>query len=94
MLILNIPFPFEKHISENCFTPPLRSIRVKLNESRCNSSSIEAGVLVAITGQSPTSLKGGMYYHFRKDSRPAPFLYPRPGERTRLLIRRFSSTSN
>ncbi|GBM91582.1 hypothetical protein AVEN_209410-1 [Araneus ventricosus] len=44
-----------------------------LNDSRCNSSSTEAGVLVAITGHGPTPLEGGnlsigQYLSVPKDS--------------------------
>ncbi|GBM17461.1 hypothetical protein AVEN_193757-1 [Araneus ventricosus] len=36
-----------------------------LNDSRCNRSSTEAGVPVAITGHAPTPPVGGTYYHWR-----------------------------
>ncbi|GBM21057.1 hypothetical protein AVEN_5770-1 [Araneus ventricosus] len=68
-------------------TPPFRSIRLKLNESRCNSSSTEAGVLVAIIGHCPTSRRRyvntitGAGTHA-----PRSLLYPRPGTRNHLLI--------
>ncbi|GBM96632.1 hypothetical protein AVEN_15665-1 [Araneus ventricosus] len=42
-----------------------------LNDSRCNSSSIEAGVLVAITGHGPNPPVGGTYYHWWRDPSPA-----------------------
>ncbi|GBM97500.1 hypothetical protein AVEN_82520-1 [Araneus ventricosus] len=45
------------------------STRVKLNDSRCNNSSTEAGVLAAITGHGPTPPEGGTYYRWRRDSR-------------------------
>ncbi|GBM04202.1 hypothetical protein AVEN_41022-1 [Araneus ventricosus] len=35
------------------------------NDSRCNSSNTEAGVLVAITGHGPSLPEGGTYYHWR-----------------------------
>ncbi|GBO30894.1 hypothetical protein AVEN_259627-1 [Araneus ventricosus] len=34
-----------------------------LNDSHCNSSTTESGVLVAITGHGPTRPEGGTYYH-------------------------------
>ncbi|GBN47134.1 hypothetical protein AVEN_141789-1, partial [Araneus ventricosus] len=37
-----------------------------VNESRCDSSSAEAGVLVVITGHGPTPPEGGTYYHRRE----------------------------
>ncbi|GBL77268.1 hypothetical protein AVEN_41722-1 [Araneus ventricosus] len=36
---------------------------IYLNVSRCYSSSVEAGVLVAINGHGPTPLVGGMQYY-------------------------------
>ncbi|GBN26109.1 hypothetical protein AVEN_169634-1 [Araneus ventricosus] len=58
---------------------PCRSIRVKLNESRCNNSSTEARVLVALTGHGPTPPEGGTYYNWRRELNTPV--------RTRLLIR-------
>ncbi|GBN31850.1 hypothetical protein AVEN_51558-1, partial [Araneus ventricosus] len=34
-----------------------------LNDSRCDSPSTEAGVLIAIIGHGPTAPDGGTYYH-------------------------------
>ncbi|GBN09963.1 hypothetical protein AVEN_214874-1 [Araneus ventricosus] len=55
---------------------------IKLNGSRCNSSSTDAGDLVAITGHGPIPHEGGTYYHWRRY-----LLHTRPETRTRLLIR-------
>ncbi|GBM62275.1 hypothetical protein AVEN_264138-1 [Araneus ventricosus] len=41
---------------------------VHLNGSRCNSSSAEAGILLAITGHVPTPPVGGMLYHRHRAS--------------------------
>ncbi|GBN59537.1 hypothetical protein AVEN_106969-1 [Araneus ventricosus] len=51
-----------------------------LNDSLCNISSTEAGVLVAITDHDPTHPVGGTYYHWKEDPRPSPILYS-PGKR-------------
>ncbi|GBM62375.1 hypothetical protein AVEN_255735-1 [Araneus ventricosus] len=40
-----------------------RSRPVQLSDNRCDSSSAQAGVLVAITGQGPTPPEGGTHYH-------------------------------
>ncbi|GBN19523.1 hypothetical protein AVEN_76263-1 [Araneus ventricosus] len=45
------------------------------NDRRCNSSSTETGVLVAITGHCPTSPGGVTYYHWRKVTQSPPLLY-------------------
>ncbi|GBN55076.1 hypothetical protein AVEN_55421-1 [Araneus ventricosus] len=47
-----------------------------LNDSRCNGSSTDAGVLAAITGHGPTLPVGGTYYHWRVVTRPPPLLFP------------------
>ncbi|GBM48178.1 hypothetical protein AVEN_138308-1 [Araneus ventricosus] len=46
-----------------------------MNNSLCNSSSTEAGVLVAITGHGPTPSEGGTYYHWwgRMTREQAPY---------------------
>ncbi|GBN70069.1 hypothetical protein AVEN_233062-1 [Araneus ventricosus] len=41
-----------------------------LNDSRCNSSSTEAGVLMAISGHGPTPPEGGSYCNWRVDLDP------------------------
>ncbi|GBN00415.1 hypothetical protein AVEN_257809-1 [Araneus ventricosus] len=51
-----------------------------LNDSRCDSSSAEAGVLVAITDSSPTPPQRSSYYHRREVTRSPSLLYP-PGKR-------------
>ncbi|GBM18500.1 hypothetical protein AVEN_252282-1 [Araneus ventricosus] len=48
-----------------------------LNDSRCDNSNTEAGVLVAIAGHGPTPSKGGRSILGRV-TRPTPLLYP-PG---------------
>ncbi|GBM06115.1 hypothetical protein AVEN_265173-1 [Araneus ventricosus] len=50
------------------------------NDSHCNGSSTEAGVLVVITGHDPTPPVGGTYYHWREVTRPPPLLCPRRSE--------------
>ncbi|GBM11954.1 hypothetical protein AVEN_249442-1, partial [Araneus ventricosus] len=40
-----------------------------LSGGRCSSSSAEAGIITAITGQGPTPPEGGTHY-------PKPSLYP------------------
>ncbi|GBL97904.1 hypothetical protein AVEN_127013-3-2, partial [Araneus ventricosus] len=45
-------------VSELCKSHP-----VYLSDGRCNSSSAETGVLMAITGYSPTQFVGGTQYH-------------------------------
>ncbi|GBM80304.1 hypothetical protein AVEN_59312-1 [Araneus ventricosus] len=70
-------------------TLPFRSIWVKLNDSRCNNSSTEAGFPAALTGQGPTPPEGGTYYGWRRGSIP-PSLHPLPGARTCLHIWGFS----
>ncbi|GBM59814.1 hypothetical protein AVEN_10021-1 [Araneus ventricosus] len=56
-----------------------------LNASRCDSSSIEACVQVAITGHDPTPPEGGTYYHRREVTSPPPLLYP-PGKRDPVYL--------
>ncbi|GBN01303.1 hypothetical protein AVEN_240020-1 [Araneus ventricosus] len=51
-------------------TAPCLSIRGKLIDSHCNSSSAEAGVLIAIAGHDPIPPEGGTYYHWWEDSIP------------------------
>ncbi|GBM00748.1 hypothetical protein AVEN_74492-1 [Araneus ventricosus] len=60
--------------SEICTTPSLPNHPGNLSDSRCNSSSTEAGVLVAITGHGLTPPEGGTYYRWW-GQRP-PLLYP------------------
>ncbi|GBM32691.1 hypothetical protein AVEN_223472-1 [Araneus ventricosus] len=40
-----------------------RSRLVDLSDGRCNSSSAEAGVIIAITAHGSTPPVGGMHYH-------------------------------
>ncbi|GBM45686.1 hypothetical protein AVEN_237923-1 [Araneus ventricosus] len=64
----------------NRATPALPLHPGFLNDSRCNSSSIEAGVLVAFTGHDPTPPERSTYYHWWRVTRPPLLLYP-PGKR-------------
>ncbi|GBM24683.1 hypothetical protein AVEN_46184-1 [Araneus ventricosus] len=74
-------------VTVNHVTPILHRHPGTLNDSRCNSSSIEAGVLTAITGHGQNPPDGGTYYHCREVTQPPPLLYPRPEARTLLLLR-------
>ncbi|GBN98728.1 Techylectin-5A [Araneus ventricosus] len=47
-----------------------------LNDSLCNSSSTEAGVLIVITELDPKPPEGGTYYHWWEVTRPSLLLYP------------------
>ncbi|GBM13368.1 hypothetical protein AVEN_159786-1 [Araneus ventricosus] len=40
-----------------------RSFQVFLSDGRCNSSSVEAGLLMVINGHVPTPPVGGTHYH-------------------------------
>ncbi|GBO31732.1 hypothetical protein AVEN_3210-1 [Araneus ventricosus] len=42
------------------------NLAVHLNDSRCNSSSAEAGVLEDITGNGPIPPVGGTLYHWQR----------------------------
>ncbi|GBN90753.1 hypothetical protein AVEN_121820-1 [Araneus ventricosus] len=44
--------------------PALPKHQGNLNDSLCNNSNTEAGVLMTITGDGPTPLEGGTYYHW------------------------------
>ncbi|GBM21790.1 hypothetical protein AVEN_29232-1 [Araneus ventricosus] len=57
-----------------------------LNDSRCNSSSTEAEVQVAITGHDPTPPERRYILSLEEGLMLPPLLYPHPG--TSLLIRR------
>ncbi|GBM84428.1 hypothetical protein AVEN_203882-1 [Araneus ventricosus] len=47
------------------------------NDSRCDNSSTEAGVLIVITGHDPNLHEGGTYYHRREATRTPSLLYQR-----------------
>ncbi|GBN81152.1 hypothetical protein AVEN_142448-1, partial [Araneus ventricosus] len=67
--------------------PALPKDRGNMNDSLCNNSNTEAGVLMTITGDGLTPLEGGSYYHWWRN--PASRHCYTPGEaRARLLIRR------
>ncbi|GBL95946.1 hypothetical protein AVEN_227167-1, partial [Araneus ventricosus] len=51
-----------------------------LNDSRCDSLSTEAEVLVAITCHGPTPPEGGSYYQRSEVTRSPPLLYPQGSE--------------
>ncbi|GBN20079.1 hypothetical protein AVEN_234773-1 [Araneus ventricosus] len=64
-------------IPENWITHVLPSYPGPLKGKRCNRSSTEAGILVAITRHGPTHPEGGMYHSRREDPSPPSLLYPR-----------------
>ncbi|GBM92659.1 hypothetical protein AVEN_185308-1 [Araneus ventricosus] len=75
---------------ENGVILPHLSSRVKLNDSRCNSSTTKAGVITAITGHRPIPPEGGTYCQWRRGLIPqhtTRLLYQRAGARTSLFIR-------
>ncbi|GBL80938.1 hypothetical protein AVEN_26342-1 [Araneus ventricosus] len=64
-----------------------------LNDSRCNSSITEAGVVLAITGHCPSPPVGGKYYHWKGVTRPPPLLYSQEKRDSAYLSCSFSSTN-
>ncbi|GBN48189.1 hypothetical protein AVEN_268904-1 [Araneus ventricosus] len=71
------------YMLSNQKTDPRRALASGfLNDGRCNSSSTEAGVLVAIT-----SPEGGTYYHLWRDRIPSIILSTWDA-RTCVIIRR------
>ncbi|GBN80690.1 hypothetical protein AVEN_98462-1 [Araneus ventricosus] len=58
-----------------------------------NSTSIEAGVLTAITDHGPTPLIGGKYYHWREVTQPPPLLYPQEKQESAYVSGSFSSVN-
>ncbi|GBN53713.1 hypothetical protein AVEN_24936-1 [Araneus ventricosus] len=70
---------------------PLSSLRIQgpLHNSRCSSSSTEAGVLASITGHCPKPPEECLYYHWRGRRNPTIIIPPgaaRPHLRIRLLL--------
>ncbi|GBM02177.1 hypothetical protein AVEN_190598-1 [Araneus ventricosus] len=47
-----------------------------LNDSHCDSSITEVGVLVTIPSHGPTPHEGGTCYHWWRAARPTLLLYP------------------
>ncbi|GBM81472.1 hypothetical protein AVEN_163630-1 [Araneus ventricosus] len=56
-----------------------------MKDSRCNSSSTQAGILMAINGHSPTLPVGNTHYHLRRGIKTIAI--PTGEVRTRILIR-------
>ncbi|GBM07805.1 hypothetical protein AVEN_33092-1 [Araneus ventricosus] len=75
-------------ITANGVTPVLPKHPGTLNDSLCNSSRTEAGVLMAITRHGSTRLEGGSYYLWRRGNSTSIIIIPQRGARTRLLILR------
>ncbi|GBM25222.1 hypothetical protein AVEN_153406-1 [Araneus ventricosus] len=57
-----------------------------LNDNRCNRSSIEARVLVPITGHGPTHAEGDTSYYHWKVILTSTIIVPLGEARTRLLF--------
>ncbi|GBL83635.1 hypothetical protein AVEN_196454-1 [Araneus ventricosus] len=107
---LNCPFGphlcilfFLFHLSKKCnhlvcilnrVTPLLPWHSGTLNDSRCNSSSTETGVIAAITGHRPTPPEGGTYYHRWEVTRPLPLLHPQEKREPTFKSDSFSSTNS
>ncbi|GBM41157.1 hypothetical protein AVEN_4179-1 [Araneus ventricosus] len=64
------PSPGGTNLYDKSESPSTAKASVKLNGSRCSSSTTEAGVLVDNTGLGLTPSEGGTYYHWREDSIP------------------------
>ncbi|GBN75700.1 hypothetical protein AVEN_3401-1 [Araneus ventricosus] len=62
-----------------------------MNGTRYNSSSTEAGVLVAIAGHGPTPPVGCTCYHRREITQSPPLLYPQEKRDSTYLSGGFSS---
>ncbi|GBM69130.1 hypothetical protein AVEN_6361-1 [Araneus ventricosus] len=81
--------PSARHLEVFIKKPPRSSLflcPMYLSEHRCNSSSAEAGVLLAFTGHGPTSPESGTHYHGRGQAQT--IIVPTMEARPRFLIRR------
>ncbi|GBM57586.1 hypothetical protein AVEN_85450-1 [Araneus ventricosus] len=71
---------------------PIQEHQRTLNDSRCNRSSTEAGILMAITGHGSTPPEGGTYYHLKGVTQPPRLLNPSKEREPAYLSGGFSST--
>ncbi|GBL89739.1 hypothetical protein AVEN_104677-1 [Araneus ventricosus] len=61
-------FPPLAHLGITSFRVGWASNQGPVNDSLCNSSSTEAGVLMAITGHGPAPPEGDRHYHLRSNT--------------------------